>query len=67
MCCPYAVNRHSVTQITREYNEDGQEILFEQIDNNTVPYPECLKEKCGAWKNGQCGYYDDNGKKYASR
>jgi len=59
MFCPYTVNRKIVTQVTREYNENGNEALLEQVESNTASYPPCLKEKCGAWENGGCNYYGE--------
>ena len=56
MKCPYAVDRHCVSQTKFEYDEDGAEIFRQTVEHNTAAFTECLREDCGAWQNGRCGY-----------
>ena len=56
MKCPYAVNRHRVTQTSIDYDEDGVEIGSQIVERNTAEFVNCLQENCGAWKNGRCEY-----------
>ena len=58
MKCPYVVHRQSVTQTNVEYNEDGQQDNWTEIQNNTAEFAECQKQYCGAWYNGRCHYKD---------
>ena len=56
MQCPYAVDRHCVSQTNFEYDESGVEIFRQTVEHNTAAFTECLQEKCGAWQNGRCEY-----------
>lgn len=57
MFCPYTVNRHLAQQTTYEYDESGNVTMNQVIEHNTAEFVECQKEKCGAYKEGQCKYY----------
>lgn len=61
MICPYAVNRKTVTAWECTFDDEGRQDSSKQIENNVVTYPECQKENCGAWHNGECGYYLNRG------
>lgn len=56
MKCPYTIHRHNVFQEKYEYGDDGKQILTNRIENNTAEMIECLREECGAFKNGECHY-----------
>ena len=56
MKCPYAVDRHNVTQTSIDYDEDGVEIGSQTIEHNTASFVDCLQQGCGAWKGGRCEY-----------
>lgn len=56
MKCPYAVNRHTVSQTNFEYNEDGVQTFQQTVESNTASFLNCLEEECGAWKDGRCQY-----------
>ena len=60
MVCPYAVNRHTVTQTAYEYDEDGTVKMCQTIDHNTAEFVKCKKEECGAWRDGRCHYGNNN-------
>jgi len=60
MKCPYAVDRHCVTQTRFEYDEEGVEIFRETIEHNTAEFVDCLRNACGAWKGGCCAYCGNN-------
>lgn len=56
MKCPYAVNRNLVQQTIYEY-DDGGEMTFQQvIEQNAADFVDCLKDDCGAWRDGRCQY-----------
>lgn len=53
MFCPYvrsAFGRYTHINYDENENENGSMIL--EVYQNA----ECLKEKCGVWKNGECNY-----------
>ena len=56
MKCPYAVDRHRVTQVVIDYNDEGVEIGSQTVEHNTAVFVDCLKQQGGAWKDGHCGY-----------
>ena len=56
MKCPYAVNRHNVSQTDFQYDENGNQTFQQTIDHNTAEFVDCLKEDCGAWRDGCCRY-----------
>ena len=56
MKCPYAVNRHLVQQSVYEYDDNGNQTSQQTIDHNTAEFVDCLKEDCGAWRDGCCMY-----------
>ena len=56
MKCPYAVNRHTVSQTAFTYDESGNQTFQQTIENNTADFLDCLKEQCGAFRNGRCQY-----------
>lgn len=56
MKCPYAVDRHSTTQTTFEYDESGNLMFQQSIEHNSASFVDCLQENCGAWQNGKCQY-----------
>lgn len=56
MKCPYAVNRKTVSQTIYEYNEDGIPTFQQTVEENKATFPDCLKQQCGAWKDGHCAY-----------
>lgn len=56
MKCPYAVNRQMTTQTNFEYNVEGVQVFQQTVENNTASFVDCLKEECGAWKDGCCRY-----------
>ena len=56
MKCPYAVSRHTVSQTIFEYDDDGKQTFQQTTDHNTAEFVDCLKENCGAWRDGKCQY-----------
>lgn len=60
MVCPYAVNRHTVSQTVYEYDENGSVKMCQTIDHSTADFLKCQKEECGAWCNGRCNYGNNN-------
>lgn len=57
MFCPYAVDRNVVQQTTYEYSESGEITQMQLIERNHAAFAKCKQEQCGAWHDGQCGYY----------
>lgn len=56
MKCPYVVHTQAITQQSNRFSEDGSLRVLVEIQNSVAVFPDCLKEDCGAWKNGQCCY-----------
>ena len=58
MRCPYAVNRHTVTQTIIQYDENGNQTNFTEYQNNTASFVDCLEEECGAYNKStkKCEY-----------
>ena len=56
MKCPYAVNRHNVSQTVFRYDESGNQTFQQTIDHNTAEFVDCLEENCSAWRDGRCQY-----------
>lgn len=54
MKCPYAVNRHNVSQTAFQYDDDGVQTFQQTIEHNTAEFVDCLKDECGAWRDGRC-------------
>lgn len=54
MVCPYRLHVEQVTDTTRQYGEEGQEIHCRhkliEIQNATP----CMGKLCGAWCFGRC-------------
>ena len=61
MKCPYTVNMLVVEQNTNEFTTDGQCASYQTVTRTTREYLDCLKEECGAYKNGECHYKKDQG------
>lgn len=58
MKCPYVIHRQTVIQTNTEYNQEGQQDNWIEVQNNTAEFAECQKENCGAWRDGRCHYKD---------
>lgn len=56
MKCPYAVNRVEKTISQFTYDEESRHIQTNSITENNAAFIDCLKEQCGAYKNGSCHY-----------
>lgn len=56
MKCPYAVHRKTITQSHIEYDDEGKQTDWTEIQNNTAFFVECQKENCGAWQDSKCCY-----------
>lgn len=56
MKCPYAVDRHCVSQTKFEYDENGAETFRQTVEHNTATFVDCMKQECGAWQDGRCRY-----------
>lgn len=56
MKCQYAVNRHLVQQTIYEYDDDGEMTFQQVIEQNAADFVDCLKDDCGAWRDGRCQY-----------
>lgn len=56
MKCPYAVNRHNVSQTAFQYDDDGVQTFQQTIEHNTAEFVDCLKDECGAWRDGRFQY-----------
>lgn len=56
LCC----DRHLVSQTTYDYDEDGVETFRQTVEDNTAEFVDCLKEDCGAWRDGRCAYCGGN-------
>lgn len=61
MICPYAVNRKQITQTQMQYDDEGKQTHWMEIQTNTAFFVECKQEGCGAWKDGQCCYKSNEG------
>jgi len=59
MKCPYAVQRKVITISAHIYNDEGVHTGTSETINNYAIFMDCVKEKCGAWRNGRC-HYNDN-------
>ena len=59
MKCPYAVNRDIISQSSYEYDEEGRQTVTTEIIHNDANFVNCMKEECGAYKNGRCNYKGD--------
>lgn len=56
MKCPYCCDRHTIQQVAYDYEEEGRVSVQNLIEHNTTELMDCLREECGAWKDGHCGY-----------
>lgn len=56
MICPYAVNRKTVTQSKIEYDENGNQTAWVEIQNNNASFLKCQKEYCAVFRDGRCCY-----------
>lgn len=56
MICPYVVTRKTVRQTLSEWNEEGQETGWQQVENNIAEPMKCARENCGALYDGRCRY-----------
>ena len=55
--CPYVFNRiEQVNQNRHEYDDDGREIFNEHKMIESRVLLDCLKEDCGVYVDGRCGY-----------
>lgn len=54
--CPYAITRKSVAQTRQEFDENGCCVFAETVETNRAEFAACTETRCGAWKNGRCGY-----------
>ena len=59
MKCPYAVHRLVKTTLDYEYDESGNVIKTIDETTNQAIFVNCLKEECGAWRDGRCKYKED--------
>lgn len=59
MKCPYAVNRQTITQSQIEYNAEGLQTGWTEIQKNNAAFVDCLEGECGAYNKitGRCEYY----------
>ncbi len=56
MKCPYAVTRVIRTHMDAEYNEQGCQTEYTEMQMNKAEFVDCAENECGAWKNGKCCY-----------
>lgn len=56
MKCPYAINRETIVETVWEYDDDGKASAETTVQHDSVSFAGCLKDQCGAWKSGECGY-----------
>lgn len=57
MKCPYIANQTVITQCNITYDEDSErQKMWKECQVNKVSLADCLKEECGAYKNGECHY-----------
>lgn len=56
MKCPYSVNRTYVTGSKTTYDEEGRQSGFFEVQTDTVRFSNCLKENCGAYRDGCCRF-----------
>lgn len=54
MICPYNQTSHIMVN-SYEHDEDTGELKTQIVKEFWGQCP-CLKEQCGAWKDGQCKY-----------
>lgn len=59
MKCPYAVNRKTVTQTHIEYDDEGKQSNWTEVQNNNAFFLNCVESECGAWRDNRCCYRSD--------
>lgn len=60
MTCPYAVNRTVSIQTKFEYDDDGRQTFQQSIEAHNAKFLLCVREECGAWRDGRCQYREVN-------
>ena len=55
---PYAVNRKYVTQTHLNYDENGYQTDWIEVQNDNAEFTECLKENCAVYnaEKQKCEY-----------
>lgn len=56
MKCPYIKQNVTITTAFTLKYEDGNCEAWNKIDNTSVELMNCLKDECGAWRNGRCNF-----------
>lgn len=58
MKCPYVVNQKYITLTHSNYDEDGHQTDWIEVQNNNAEFTECLKEECAAYnaEKQKCEY-----------
>lgn len=52
----YIVQMQRIVQEIYEYDDEDRNKVTTVVENNKATPNECLKDDCGAWKNGHCCY-----------
>lgn len=52
VCCKQACRQQTIY----EYGDNGEMTFQQVIENNTAEFVDCLKDDCGAWRDGRCQY-----------
>ena len=56
MKCPYCCDRNTIQQIAYDYDDEGRVTVQNLVEHNDLELMDCLREECGAWRDGRCGY-----------
>lgn len=56
MYCPYAMTKKQITRTQMEYNAEGLQTDYIEVQLNKAEFVKCHKEECGAWHNERCCY-----------
>lgn len=56
MICPYIVHCKVIRQTSSDFDDDGREIAWQQVEENQAVAMQCEKGNCAAWQDGKCCY-----------
>lgn len=56
MICPYIVHRKVVRQTTSDFDEEGREVAWQQVEDIQAVAMHCEEGNCAAWQDGKCCY-----------
>ena len=56
MICPYIVHCKVIRQTSSDFDDDGREIAWQQVEENQAVAMQCEKGNCAVWQDGKCCY-----------